>query len=56
MKNEIDVVKLTVDERLELCKYLLKSGYAVWLDTKPAAPGSKTKRTVAVYERRETIS
>ena len=56
MRTEIDVSKLTVDERLELCKYLIKSGYAVWIDTKPPAPGYKTKRTVVVYERRELPS
>ena len=50
MRNEIETSKLTVDERLELCKLLIKSGYAVWIETRPPAPGYKTKRTVVVYE------
>jgi len=56
MRAEIDTTKLTVDERLELCKYLIKSGYAVWTDSRPPAPGYKTKRTVVVYERREATA
>lgn len=52
MRNEIEASKLTVDDRLELCKYLIKCGYAVWIETRKPAPGYKTNRTVIVYEQK----